>query len=110
MVLVWGFTAIYFAFPDPFIATIDSLGGDPSDPSRPADVAMRTIVYWHFGRFGGMTGRLIWVVIGLIPAVLFVTGFIMWRLRGLRRQRAAALLGTSAARPSRLDMAVRTIT
>jgi uncharacterized iron-regulated membrane protein len=87
MVLVWGFTAIYFAFPDPFIWAIDSLGGDPSDPARPADAAMRALVYWHFGRFGGMTGRLIWVVIGLIPAVLFVTGFIMWRMRVARRQR-----------------------
>jgi len=91
MVLVWGLTAIYFAFPDPFIWMVDSLGGDPSDPSRPADVALRALVNWHFGRFGGMTSRLIWIVIGLIPAVLFVTGFIMWRMRTLRRQRAAAL-------------------
>ncbi len=91
IVLVWGLTAIYFAFPDPFIWTVDAFGGDASDPSRPADVALRTVVYWHFGRFGGMTGRLIWVVIGLIPAVLFVTGFIMWRMRRQRRQRAAEL-------------------
>jgi uncharacterized iron-regulated membrane protein len=88
MVLVWGFTAIYFAFPDPLVWVVNLFGGDPSNPD-PA--TLRTIVYWHFGRFGGMTGRLIWVVIGLIPAVLFVTGFIMWRLRRQRRQRAAAL-------------------
>jgi uncharacterized iron-regulated membrane protein len=100
MALVWGLTAIYFAFPDPFIWTVDSLGGDPSDPSRAADVALRTVVYWHFGRFGGMTGRLIWVVIGLIPGVLFVTGFIMWRMRGLRRQRAAQLQARGALAPA----------
>ena len=92
MVLVWGFTAIYFAFPDPLIWVVDLLGGDPSNPD-PA--ALRTIVYWHFGRFGGMTGRVIWVVIGLIPGVLFVTGFIMWLIRRQRRQRAAALQAVS---------------
>jgi uncharacterized iron-regulated membrane protein len=100
MLLVWGLTAIYFAFPDPFIWTVDSLGGDPSDPSRTADVALRTVVYWHFGRFGGMTGRLIWVVIGLIPGVLFVTGFIMWRMRGLRRKRAALIQAATALAPA----------
>jgi uncharacterized iron-regulated membrane protein len=100
MMLVWGLTAIYFAFPDPFIWTVDSLGGDPSDPSRTADVALRTVVYWHFGRFGGMTGRLIWVVIGLIPGVLFVTGFIMWRIRGLRRKRAALIQAATALAPA----------
>jgi uncharacterized iron-regulated membrane protein len=98
MALVWGLTAIYFAFPDPFIWLVDSLGGDPSDPSRPADVALRTVVYWHFGRFGGMTGRLIWVVIGLIPGVLFVTGFIMWLMRRQRRHRAALLQPASGTR------------
>ncbi|HZF28658.1 MAG TPA: PepSY-associated TM helix domain-containing protein [Gammaproteobacteria bacterium] len=91
IVLLWGLTAIYFAFPDPFIWLID-----PSDPTNPADIALRALVNWHFGRFGGMTSRVIWVVIGLIPGVLFVTGFIMWRLRALRRQRAAAIQAQGA--------------
>lgn len=99
MLFVWGLTAIYFAFPDPFIWLVDSFGGDASDPSRPADATLRTMVYWHFGRFGGMTGRIVWVVIGLIPAVLFVTGFIMWRMRTLRRQRAAAVRARATGVP-----------
>jgi uncharacterized iron-regulated membrane protein len=39
----------------------------------------------HFGRFGGMTGRLTWVLLGLVPAALFVTGFLTWRA-SLRRR------------------------
>src|SRR5262249_42240444 len=100
MLFVWGLTAIYFAFPDPFIWLVDSLGGDPSDPHRPADATLRAMVYWHFGRFGGMTGRLIWVVIGLIPTVLFVTGFIMWRMRTVRRQHAAAVAARAPTAPA----------
>lgn len=95
MVLVWGFTAIYFAFPDPFIGAIELFGGDAS--SGTGDVVLRTLVGWHFGRFGGMTGRLIWVVLGLIPAVLFVTGFIMWRMRVARRRRATTPLAPAGS-------------
>lgn len=93
MVLVWGFTGIYFAFPGAFIAAIELVGGDAQ--TGRGDVALRTLVGWHFGRFGGMTGRLIWVTIGLIPAVLFVTGFVMWRMRVARRRRAATPLAPS---------------
>ncbi|HUO68110.1 MAG TPA: PepSY-associated TM helix domain-containing protein, partial [Gammaproteobacteria bacterium] len=76
---------------------LNLFGGDPSNPD-PA--TLRTVVYWHFGRFGGMTGRLIWVVIGLIPGVLFVTGFIMWLMRRQRRLRAAALQAPARASPT----------
>jgi uncharacterized iron-regulated membrane protein len=94
MVLVWGFTAIYFAFPDVFIGAIELVGGNAQ--TGRGDVVLRTLTGWHFGRFGGMTGRLIWVTIGLIPAVLFVTGFIMWRMRVARRRRAATPLAPSS--------------
>jgi hypothetical protein len=40
------------------------------------------------------------VVIGLIPGVLFVTGFIMWRIRGLRRKRAALIQAATALAPA----------
>jgi uncharacterized iron-regulated membrane protein len=100
MVLVWGITAIYFAFPDLFIWLIDALGGDPTAPGDAGDAALRTMVSWHFGRFGGMTGRLIWVTIGLIPGVLFVTGFIMWRMRAVRRHRAAAIQAQAVGVPA----------
>ena len=39
----------------------------------------------HFGRYGGMGVRITYVIIGLLPAVMFVTGAIMWWNRVLRR-------------------------
>ena len=39
----------------------------------------------HFGRYGGMGVRITYVIIGLLPAVMFVTGSIMWWNRVLRR-------------------------
>ena len=47
-----------------------------------------TIVGWmapaHVGSFGGLPIRIIWFVFGLMPAVLFVTGFLVWWNRALR--------------------------
>jgi uncharacterized iron-regulated membrane protein len=42
------------------------------------DNFMRWIYYLHFGNFAGWKTKVAWVVLGLIPVVLFVTGAIMW--------------------------------
>jgi uncharacterized iron-regulated membrane protein len=82
-VLLWGLSGIYFTFPDPFIAAL-------GDSSRFVD----WIVRLHFGRFGRV-GRatplqlslsMLWVILGLAPAVLTATGFLMWWNRVLRRR------------------------
>jgi len=48
------------------------------------------IVAWaaplHVGSFGGLGTRLAWVVLGLAPPALFVTGFLMWWTRVVRRR------------------------
>lgn len=33
----------------------------------------------HFGEFGGLITRIIWFIGGLMPVLLLVTGFIIWR-------------------------------
>ena len=38
----------------------------------------------HVGNFGGNAVRVVWLVLGLSPPVLFVTGFIMWWTRVVR--------------------------
>ena len=40
------------------------------------------------GRFGGLGIRILWAVLGLLPAVLFVTGFVLWWTRVVRRRTA----------------------
>jgi uncharacterized iron-regulated membrane protein len=37
-----------------------------------------TIVNLHYGTWGGLTTQILYVVIGLIPTLLMVTGFLLW--------------------------------
>ena len=84
MSLVWTLTAIYFAFPDVFEATIDYFDSDKTDQTRPGEWLLLLLVKLHFGRFGGLGVRVLWVLLGLVPAILFATGFIVWWTRVIR--------------------------
>ena len=77
----WGLTAIYFAFPLPFESLIDHLDPNPEDFDRPGERFLLTLVAGHFGRFGGLEVRIAWIVLGLVPVALFVTGFLLWLRR-----------------------------
>lgn len=59
-----------------------------------------TIVEWlpplHSGHFGGRVVHAVWAVLGLAPAVLFCTGFLMWWNRVIVPRRRQA--GRAAAR------------
>jgi uncharacterized iron-regulated membrane protein len=87
LILIWALTAVYFSFPDPFEATIDYFDEDLTDDQRPGDWLVRLLVNVHFGRSWGMTVKWIWVVIGLVPAALFITGGITWYARVVRRRK-----------------------
>ena len=50
----------------------------------------------HVGNFGGWAIRVLWLILGLAPSVLFVTGFITWWRRVVRPAYAPA----SAAAPN----------
>lgn len=39
------------------------------------------IVALHFGTFGGISTRILYVFVGLTPAILFVTGLVLWQRR-----------------------------
>lgn len=91
--LIWAFTGAYFVFPGPVEHTLDFLDDDPTDFERPGEAALLLLVKLHFGRFGGVSGRLLWIALGLLPAVLFVTGFIPWWARILSARRRAAAAG-----------------
>jgi uncharacterized iron-regulated membrane protein len=80
-VLTWAVSGIYFSFPHPF----EALWGNDSQ-----------FLVWlariHFGRFGraglkNWTLGTIWMIFGLVPAILFVTGALMWWNRVLRKDR-----------------------
>jgi uncharacterized iron-regulated membrane protein len=54
------------------------------------DVFLRWFYYLHFGNFGGWQGKALWVVLGLAPPFLFVTGALMWWNRVLSREARAS--------------------
>ena len=37
------------------------------------------IVNLHYGTWGGLTTQILYVIIGLIPTLLVVTGFLLWK-------------------------------
>ena len=86
LMLVWALTAIYFAFPAPFDYLIDAMDNDLEDFERP-DGWLRFLLNVHFGRFRGYWPGLsyIWIVLGLMPAVMFISGFVLWYRRVVRR-------------------------
>ena len=89
LLLNWSVTALYLCFPGPFEELRDWLDPDLMDFDRPGDKLIPFLLDGHFGRFGGILGRSTWVVLGLMPALLFVTGFLVWwRNRRLGRQPA----------------------
>jgi len=93
LLFVWAITAVYFAFPEPVEAAIDYFDRDLTDVVRPGESVLLWLIQLHFGRFGGLWVRSLWALLGLLPAVLFVTGFILWWTRVVRRRLAAAVAG-----------------
>jgi uncharacterized iron-regulated membrane protein len=93
-VFMWAITGVYMVYPDPFLAVVDFFQPPTDDvPIRTGDTILEWFAKAHFGRFSGLTVKIIWGLIGLIPPILFVTGVIMWwnrKVRGWRRIEEAA--------------------
>jgi uncharacterized iron-regulated membrane protein len=83
---MWAITGIYLSIPSAFNAAVDFL-----EPLNASSRSLRfgdQVLYWlaqaHFGRFAGVWVKIIWTVIGLAPAALFITGMLMWWKRVLK--------------------------
>jgi uncharacterized iron-regulated membrane protein len=68
---------------------LDQYTGSPltaaARPGRSAgDVVMDWVAPLHVGNFGGTGIRVAWLILGLSPPLLFITGFIMWWTRVVR--------------------------
>jgi uncharacterized iron-regulated membrane protein len=102
----------YLGFPDAFQGLADRLdppaaGGTP----RISDDIIYWLAYLHFGRINGIgipcggpgvcdqTVKAIWAVCGLAPAVLFVTGAVMWWSRVVRPRRVRGERSVPDRRP-----------
>jgi len=83
---MWAISGIYLSIPEKFNAAVDFL-----EPVNPPGRHLRfgdQLLYWlaqaHFGRFAGVPVKIIWTVVGLAPAALFLTGLLMWWKRVLK--------------------------
>lgn len=106
IVFGFAFTGFYLVFQEPFMAVVDYF--EPASllrgrrRLRTGDLLLRWFSRLHFGRFAWPLEAL-WVVLGLIPPVLFITGAVMWWNRVLgpawqrmrRGQESPELLGGS---------------
>jgi uncharacterized iron-regulated membrane protein len=126
LLFMWGVTGGYFVFPEPFRAVINYFtpinpprivpqnvtGAAPAPasvgqpigpltrrPRRPVTLGgkiLRDFSYAHYGNFAGWKTKLLWLLLGLAPVVLFGTALLMWwnrvlspLMRRLRRMRRA---------------------
>jgi uncharacterized iron-regulated membrane protein len=94
IVFIFGVVGTYASFPSPFRTAVNKIAplvvsGNPDaplsiqgGPIRPkpstGDIIIRWFSYLHFGNFAGWPSKAAWVIIGLVPAFLFVTGVLMW--------------------------------
>lgn len=100
VVLMFAVSGAYLCFPESFQAIADRLQPPTAEnaTSRIADKILYWLAYLHVGRVYGIalpcsgpgvcdqTTKLAWAFFGLAPAVMFVTGVVMWWNRVVRKR------------------------
>jgi uncharacterized iron-regulated membrane protein len=80
LLLMWAASGVYLALPTAFDRVSDAL--NRLDADGRLSMAMYRALGWmsdaHFGRFAGNGTKTLWVVVGLTPALLFMTGAFLW--------------------------------
>jgi uncharacterized iron-regulated membrane protein len=82
-IFMWGITGVLLVFPQPFqnfVARFTPIN-QPFRRRQPVaigDKILRWPAYLHFGNRWGWPIETLWVILGLVPVVLFITGGIMW--------------------------------
>jgi hypothetical protein len=80
LIFLWAVTGIYFSFPDIVNVPAEWLesGGSATTASTFLQDAISALAYLHFGRSYGLFVKILWVVLGLVPCILVITGAMMW--------------------------------
>jgi len=88
IMLIWSVSGIYLGIPDPFTNFSEFLSNDPGGIGTTwFDTTLLWLTRLHFGRWrSSHTLKAIWVIMGLVPAALFVTGGVMWWQRVMRKK------------------------
>jgi len=99
-IVLFGLSGAYLGNPQPFQDLADRL--EPPTAANAGNRIVDQVIYWlaylHFGRINGIgipcrgpglcdqATKLIWALAGLAPAVMFVTGTVMWWNRVVRKK------------------------
>lgn len=80
LVFMWAITGIYFAFPDMFVALAERFqdGDNETTSSILIQDAIAAVTRLHFGRAYGLFVKALWVILGLLPCALAITGVMVW--------------------------------
>lgn len=99
--LMWGVSGFYLGIPEPFSNFVDWISDPNSLDERPGDVALTWLTRLHFGRWRnpgwGPWLKAVWAIVGLVPAIMFVTGVVMWWNRVVRRRPSREVATETAA-------------
>ena len=99
-ILVFGISGAYLCYPQPFehLADVIEPLTEANLRTRFADRVIYWLAYLHFGRVNGIgipcsgpglcdqATKAVWALFGLAPAVMFVTGLLMWWNRVVRKK------------------------
>ena len=86
--LMWAVSGIYLAIPEPFTRTVEYFSTANEAGNSTGDLVLLWLARLHFGRWRDHPSlKIVWVVLGLAPAIMAVTGTVMWWNRVVRRRR-----------------------
>jgi uncharacterized iron-regulated membrane protein len=89
-ILMWGVSGIYLGIPEPFNRAVELVWGSADVGERPGDVILLWLSRLHFGRWRDHPSlKIVWMIVGLVPALMAITGTIMWWNRVVRRRRVS---------------------
>jgi uncharacterized iron-regulated membrane protein len=67
-------------------STAEVLGTEESSQWSWGDKLLMWAYTVHFGDFGGLPTKVLWMVLGIVPAALAITGYLMWWYRVLKKK------------------------
>jgi len=86
--LMWGISGIYLGIPEPFTRVAEHFSDPNAKVQSTGDLVLVWLARLHFGRWRDYPNlKILWVVLGLAPALMAITGCIMWWNRVVRRRR-----------------------
>jgi len=89
--LMWGVSGWYLGMPEPLTNLVERFSNPEVEyGERAGDIALMWLSRLHFGRWRdpgwGPWLKAVWAIVGVVPAILFVTGAIMWWNRKVRHR------------------------